>query len=377
MKLIDISKGNIRRRPGRATAVVIGLMIAVMAMTALFSMTTGLAKTVAQEMEAAGTKVLILPNAEKVSFSYGGIAVAAGVTYNFQPLPLDAVEKINKTVSNTEIVAMSPVTLSALTIAGTKYLTVSQEFNNIAKLKPWWKILGSYPKDANNVVLGSSIAKKLNAYVGIKISTDQGEYTVSGILQETGAQDDGLIFTLNKAGNAPSLVEILLKDNENFTTEVSKLQQGLPFAKVTAVRDATEAKKQALEQYRRFSLVIALIMALVAVLIVTTGFSAAAAERVKEVGIFRAMGFQVKHIIKIFLYEALILAGIGSIAGMVIGQAIALAFAPKIGGGVAAFLPWYAYAGVLGGSLLLSGVAAYLPAKKASMIDPAEALRYL
>lgn len=377
MKLYDISKGNILRRPGRAVAVVFGLMVAVLAMTALFSITTGLAHTVEKEMAAAGTKVLILPRSEKASFSYGGIAVAAGVTYNLQPLPKNIVSKITDVVAPEKIVAVSPVNLSSTTIGDKKYLTVGQDFSVIAKTKPWWKVNGRYPAVGDEILLGNNIAEKLGAKFGHQIQTLQGKMTVTGILDETGAQDDGIIFTINNKETAPALVEMLLRDDESFNKEVSTLQQALPFAKISPVRDAAQAKKESFNQYRRFSIVIAAIMALVAMLIVTTGFSAAATERAKEVGIFRAMGFHIKHIVLIFLYEALILAGIGSIIGLAIGQSLALLLAQKVAGGSAAFLPWYAYVGVVVGSLVLAGLAAYYPAKKAAMVDPVEALRYL
>lgn len=377
MKIYDIALGNVKRRPGRAIAVVFGLAIAVFAMTALFSLTMGMAQQIEKEAEAAGTKVLVLPLSEKVSFSYGGIPVAAGVTYNFKPLPQDILTKIKNKLLQQDIVAISPVILSTMTIYEKKYLSAAEDFNNIPKLKPWWQVKGSYPNNPNEILLGYSVAQKINGTVGADLKTSTGDLRISGILAETGSQDDGLIYTVANLDSAPSLVELMLKEGPDFSNKIKALQADLPFAKVSAVRDASEAKKQSLEQYKRFSTAIAIIMALVAILIVTTGFAAAAGERTKEVGIFRAMGFQVKHIVKIFLYEALILSGVGSIVGLIGGQMLALGLASRIAGGSAAILPWYAYATVFFGSLLLAGVSAFGPAKKAAMIDPAEALRYL
>jgi putative ABC transport system permease protein len=48
-------------------------------------------------------------------------------------------------------------------------------------------------------------------------------------------------------------------------------------------------------------------------------FSAIANERIKEIGIMRAIGAKQSHILRIFLLEVVLLGAIGSVAGIVCG----------------------------------------------------------
>jgi putative ABC transport system permease protein len=98
-------------------------------------------------------------------------------------------------------------------------------------------------------------------------------------------------------------------------------------------------------------------------------------ERTREIGLRLAVGARRQDVRLQFLIEAGILAGIGGLAGVVMALAIgalASAFAP-------AFPPlppaWAAISGVAS-AVFVGVVAGYLPARRASQLDPVEALRY-
>jgi putative ABC transport system permease protein len=97
-------------------------------------------------------------------------------------------------------------------------------------------------------------------------------------------------------------------------------------------------------------------------------------ERTKEIGTRMALGAKSKMIRRQFLYEAVVIGQIGGIVGIILGILIGNAVSLTIG--TSFIVPWSWI--ILGVSVcfvvgLISGV---IPARKASQLDPINALRH-
>lgn len=97
-------------------------------------------------------------------------------------------------------------------------------------------------------------------------------------------------------------------------------------------------------------------------------------ERTKEIGVRKAVGATRLNILSQFLIEAVVLTGIGGLAGLAVGEL--LAFLINRYSPLPAFVPVWAIAVGVGISAAVGIVFGMWPAWKAARLDPIEALRW-
>lgn len=96
-------------------------------------------------------------------------------------------------------------------------------------------------------------------------------------------------------------------------------------------------------------------------------------ERRGEIGLRRALGATRRHVAAQFLGEALLLATVGGVAGVVLGSAVTALYASTRGWAV--LIPQVALAGGLASALVIGAVAGLYPAVRAARLAPTDALR--
>ncbi|GAA4449943.1 ABC transporter permease [Rurimicrobium arvi] len=103
-------------------------------------------------------------------------------------------------------------------------------------------------------------------------------------------------------------------------------------------------------------------------------------EKIKEIAILKATGFQSGHIISIFIRQALFIGVVGAVAGLLFGWLISFTVSKiYIGLGNVAYLPiafqlrHYVQGAVFG--IVTAFFAGYIPAVKASKVDPVTIIR--
>lgn len=97
-------------------------------------------------------------------------------------------------------------------------------------------------------------------------------------------------------------------------------------------------------------------------------------ERTREIGLRKALGATPAVIRKQFLIEAIVICLIGGVGGIILGMAVGNFIAVEISGTFVAPWLWLLFAIVL--CTLIGLMSGFYPAKKASRLDPVEALRY-
>ncbi len=385
MKLYHISLNSLWRRKTRMLFLLIGLTIAVSTVIILLNISRAMNTDIAQKLDEYGANILIVPKSDDLSLSYGGMSVA-GVSFGAKELQNSDIAKI-RTIKNKENISIvAPKLLNVAEVQSKRVMVVGIDFQSETTLKKWWKIIGNKPVDEREALIGAEVKRKLNLGLNQTIQLNGETFKIAGILEETGSQDDGLIFiNLDKAQalfNKPaaiSLIEVAALCYDCPIEEiVAQTSEKLPGAKVTAIRQTIQSKMDMLRQFENFSLGISGVILLVGALIVFTTMSASVNERKKEIGVFRSIGFRQRHIMQIILLEALILSGVAGFVGYLFGFVAAQNAAPLVGAeSLTVQLDGMLLLFALGLSVVIGIGAAFYPSVKASRLDPTTALRAL
>jgi putative ABC transport system permease protein len=386
MRLRDISINNLRRRKGKVLFLILGLTIGITTVVTLISITRMMNEDISNKLDEFGANILVLPRSDDLSLSYGGLNIG-GVSVETQTLQDSDIPKIRQIEVKENISTVSPKLIGVVELEGKKILLTGVLFQEEVRLKKWWKVHGDIPKRRDEILLGNEVAVRLFKSTNDSLTINGKRVRISGMLEETGSQDDFLIFgdlafvqeALKKPG-ALSLIEVsafcISCPIEEIVGQISK---ALPHAKVTAIKQTLQTKMEALEHFKKFSLGLSVIVLLIGGLIVFTNMMASVNERKREIGIFRAIGFRKSHVIKIVFSEAFIVGLIGGGAGYLLGIGISTALGPILTGikGRGVLMDPVLAVGVVFLSVTMAILSSIYPAIHASKMDPTSALRSL
>jgi putative ABC transport system permease protein len=133
--------------------------------------------------------------------------------------------------------------------------------------------------------------------------------------------------------------------------------------------------------------VVALIALLVAAIGITNTMLMSVLERVREIGVMKAVGARDGHVKAIFLMEGALIGWVGGLLGLAVAWGtsfptdswlrarVAERLKIQLEGSLFAF-PWWLVAGAPVFAVLVTTLAALYPASRAVRIDPVQALRH-
>jgi putative ABC transport system permease protein len=276
--------------------------------------------------------------------------------------------------------------LGAVEVKEKKVLLAGMDFGEVPMLRPWWIPKGEFPKK-DQILAGSEAARVLGLSSGGTMEANGRVLQVSGILERTGSQDDQILFAplptaqtlLGKVGRISMAEVAALCHGCPIEEMVDQISQVLPGAQVMAIKQVVKGRMEALDQFRRVAYLLSAIVAFVGGLVVLVTMMGSVRERTSEIGVFRAIGFRKRHVMRIILLEAGIISSLAGISGYLLGLAvtrIALPFFSESQGIRIPLDPLLA-GGAVGLALVLGLAASLYPALLAARLDPQEALRAL
>jgi putative ABC transport system permease protein len=385
MTLLTVALNNLRRRKGRAAFLVAGLLIGVGTVVALLSVTQSMTAETKTNLESFGANIVVTPRTKDVTLSYGGIT-AGGVSVGRQSLSQADVASIGSIPSRADISAVAPQLVGAVQVKGRRVLLLGVRPEQQFKLKRWWSVgSGHAPANDHELIAGSAAARTLGLAMGDYVRLGGRRFTVTGVLGETGSQDDSLLIVdlgaaqqvLRRPGQV-TLVEIAaLYAGAPVDRIAAEIGAALPQAEVTAMQEAVKSRQHAVDQFRRFSYAIVGVVIAIEALVVFLTVMGSVSERTREIGVFRAIGFRRVHITRLILIEAVLASAVAGVLGYAAGMAVTYAALPLIAQG--AEVAWAPLLGLVAVILAVAigGLASLYPALRAGKMDPTEALRAL
>lgn len=385
MKPAALAFAHLRRRPAKAALLVAGLAIGAATVSTLLAVSWTMERVLGDELRSTGVTARITPQRQQWAFSYAGLSVGSA-TYQEQDLPAGTLERLAVFPGST-VVAPKLLRMTAGP-DGADALVVGVDWDAELKLRPYWQVDGLYPSSGAEVLLGSHLAQLWGIRLGGQVRLFGQTYRVTGILRETGQEEDGLSFVSlpelrSRAGRpgALTLVEVRtavgLEEQDRWRDELAR---NLPGTEVTLVRNVEQARLGLLDRVRAFTPLAAVVAVAAGALLVAASQFSSTRERTREVGVLRAIGYRSGHVMQVFLTEVLVLGTVAAVLGYGGGVVAAKVLLPLLDAATpASAVGWYPGLGAViwAGSVALSLLAAYVPARQGALADPAEALRFL
>jgi putative ABC transport system permease protein len=385
MNLRTIAFNNLRRRKARLVFLVAGLLIGVATVVTLLSLTSALTMEAEHKLDTYGANILITPRSDELSLAYGGITLGA-VSVDAREIRQRDLIRVFDIPNARNIAAVTPKVLGAVEVGTSRVLLMGVNAEVEFQMKRWWSVEGRPLVADDELVAGSAVARRLGLTMGEPVVIDGQSFTLTGILRETGSQDDHLLI-----GSLPAVQRLLGKEGLVSLAEVAALcgdcpvedmvnqiAAVLPEVKVSAIQQVVKTRMHALEQFRAFSLGVAVVVILVGALVVFVTMRGSVNERTREIGIFRALGFRRGPVVGLIRMEAAAVSLLAGLLGYLAGMGATRLILPFL----AEEHPHLVWSLPLAGSSLLlalvvGALASFYPALHASRMDPTEALRAL
>lgn len=404
--ILQLSIRSIRLNFLRSLLAALGIVIGVVAISSMGMMGANMTLSVTEELSAMANVLVVKANSGGggggvIMGPGGGSSSRSSSSSDDDYISKDQLDDIGRAVGQYGLVY--PLYQDSETIAvgdqegrATIYGLRDEDMATVLTVKE-----GALPKTTSSVVVGPSFAERHGLTIGSRITIgdeDDDEAVVQkvrvvGILEEKGMSmdmnTDNAIVMPEKAfvglfgGESEyDQVNVILNDinDADAATEAIEDQLNRKEDAVT-VQDSSrmmESITSTVSTLTTFVMAIAGISLLVAATSIFNVMMMSVTERIREIGILRSIGTRKNEVLRMFIYEAVILglvgAAIGAIMSLILGWLVVLAMV----GTTKYFFTFQSLIYVpmaMGIGIAICIFSGVYPAWRAANLDPIEALR--
>ncbi|MGQ9618534.1 MAG: ABC transporter permease [Candidatus Aminicenantia bacterium] len=406
-EIIKISIDSIKSHKMRSFLTVLGIMIGVMTLVSMVAVVDGLNRAFMKSLKSLGSDLIYIQRYEPVR-----IGVMTEEERHRKPLTLEdaiAIKELCPSIGKvTYMNYISPLDIGEIIV---KYRDREVKNPDYYGVNPdYWEVFENPIQDgrffteeemlhrANVCVLGMEVVESLfprEDPIGKEIYINGIKFKVLGTLEKKGrifgqTQDKVVAIPFHtfkklhpKTENVfisakPKSPELLDKAIEEIE-ELLRRRRGVPFRKPSNFSIYTQDTIATL--YRQLTTGIYAAMIVIASLALFVGgigvmniMLVSVRERIREIGIRKALGARNRDIMLQFLWESSILTGIGGVFGIIIGWVVSF-FVKKFSPIPATISLWSVLLGLFI-SVSVGLIFGVFPAQKAASQSPIEALRY-
>jgi putative ABC transport system permease protein len=384
MNILTIPLRNIRRKPSKTLLMLLVFSLGVMSIVALYQVSQVVGLSLEKKLTAFGANIVVSPATEKLSVSYGGFHMG-DMLFDVQDLPATETEKAIRGIGLQErISAVAPKLVTMTKVKDTAVAVVGVSWQEERGIKSYWAADGQFPEQSGQILVGSRAADKLNIKAGDSFEVLGQQFSVSGVLYETGGDDDTVLFiglsTLQRLLGKPdstSFIEVAaLCAGCPIEEIVVQLQAALPGVEVTALQHVVNQRMASVHFVQKLALSISVVILITAAAMVGLSMLSAVNERKKDIGILRSLGYGKSQIFTIFCLEAGLIGAVAGLIGYLSGFGASfkvLELLAMAEGATPVFSPGHLLIATVAFALV-TVIAAVYPAWKGAGVDPSTAL---
>ena len=403
---------NLVRRPVRTALTAGGVALAVAVAVSLGGFNLGYRQAIAGSIEQLGFQVMVMAKGCPYEAATMMLKGGTGLLY----LPEEAHAQIR---TDPDIEAITPIfigiaekqnySLDGTPAASAFTILSGVDLDSFQAMKPWLKLKtgtgydgGRWfaPEATNEVVMGYEAAEYEQRKVGDtfyvsvvpngKVDPELHAFTVVGVLERTGAQDDGTVFlplaaaqTMFGRENELTIIGIKLKEfNGIRMREFEGRWLKIPEVQVVSLEQVKGALVSLVGTAQTMVAAVAVIAILVAVIGVVNSVLTSVHERTGEIGVLKAVGAGRAQIFRLVWLETLLTSLAGAVPGSLLAAGgarltdAALRHLLNIGvtQPLVRITPGLLGAAILG-AVVLGLLAGIWPAGRAAGLRPVEAIR--
>lgn len=396
MKLYKVVAKDTVRRRRRTLYTALGVAAGVAAFIAVLTVARAGEARLYEELDKYGPNLIVAPAINNVDLQLGDLSLgtlAVGDNYidedrlpEIRQIADEAIREALGLEDEGDIAAIAPKLYVNTEVKGTSVMVVGFDPEPEWAIKSWWTVSrGEYPEQENEAILGARASELLDVNIGDTIPIGEHQVTVTGVLGETGSNDDYQIFVPLKTVQSAFEKEGLISSIDiralciGCPVEViaNAINNNIPGVRAVAVKQIAETEMNLMGNINRFMLALAGITLVVGSFGVVNTMMSSVYQRLRDIGIMKAVGASRGQIVRMFLYEAVVVGLIGGILGYIAGTLLAYLIGPLIFEGLSVSYSLQYLPAAVGLAILVAVVASAYPAYRASKISVADSLRSL